>query len=117
MYPLDPFFSVLVAIAVLIGFIAWAWICWNLVNKAGYEQTSRWVMVGLMVLTPFGVLLFVLLPWPLQRRFDKLTQRIDEIELSVRFSPANQNVEAELNKLKGEFGLTKMKRPEKRPPW
>ncbi|WP_143780207.1 hypothetical protein [Leptolyngbya sp. 'hensonii'] len=113
----DPATYIMATIITIVVLLLWAFLWWHLLTKSGYRGLSRVTMLFAMVCFPvIGFVLYVATPWPLEKRLDKLAQRLDEIERSVRCSPVTGNVEAELNRLKGEMGLTKMKDP-RRTPW
>ncbi|HEY9764248.1 MAG TPA: hypothetical protein V6D07_17090 [Trichocoleus sp.] len=94
--------------------VFWGLICWALLVKAGYRSTPLWIMLVLMLFTPFGIILFALLPFPLQRQLDDLYRRSGKNLPQTEPTPSEnwqKDIETELNRMKGAMGLTRMKRP------
>lgn len=110
-YGFGPFYSLFNSIFLLCYIVIWGAIAWQLLTKAGYRDVSRLVMLFMMVfpaLAPFGLVLFVLMPWPIQQQVNELRQRIGES--SVNRTAVLNDIDTDLNRLKGQMGLTRVKR-------
>jgi hypothetical protein len=102
------FFFSLYGLYVLGALLFWGLISWALLRKAGYRNSSLWLMWSLMLFTPFGIILFAVLPFPIERQLKRLW---DERQPSTSSSARKTDpVEVELNQLKGEMGLRRIKR-------
>ncbi|NJO93223.1 MAG: hypothetical protein HC820_00565 [Hydrococcus sp. RM1_1_31] len=105
------FFLSLWGLYVLGAIVFWGLISWALLSKAGYRGSFLWIMLLLMLLTPVGIILFAVLPFPIERQLNRLRTKRHESEPYRTIKV--DNVENELNQLKGQMGLTQMK-PKKR---
>jgi peptidoglycan/LPS O-acetylase OafA/YrhL len=84
-------FSLLLAIVIA------EWSMWRLVSKAGYQGVGRWVwfvFLGCPVTTIWSLLVFVLVPWPVQKQLKAKQQQLE---------PVLDPVEAELRQMRQQI--------------
>ncbi len=61
-------------VGLVVAITLWGWIMWRLASKAGYRGAARWiwfVFLGFPITTGWSLLVFILLPWPVQKRLKR----------------------------------------------
>ncbi len=83
-------------IGTMLALCIWLMIMWRLPSKAGYRGASRWVWfatMGFPLTTAWSLLVFILLPWPIQKELKKTRNQqpskpspnpIDDIEAELQ---------------------------------
>ncbi len=67
----EPADVAIVLVSLVITLALWGWIMWRLASKAGYRGAARWiwfVFLGFPLTSGWGLVAFVLLPWPVQKK-------------------------------------------------
>jgi hypothetical protein len=82
-------------VGLVVAVTLWGWIMWRLTSKAGYRGAARWiwfVFLGFPITTGWSLLVFVLLPWPVQKRLKREPAGLPQSDIERELNQLRTNL-------------------------
>lgn len=95
----DPEVVTVLLLSFAVAISVWCFSMWRLASKAGYRGGSRvlwFALLGFPLTTAWTLLVFVLLPWPVQRELKRKREEFSPSDISA--------MDRELDQLRRQLG-------------